>query len=173
MTKQEKNQQVDILVEKIKENPNFYIADISGLNAEDTTRLRGNAYKKDIAIEVVKNTLLIKAMEKVEEVDYSELYDSLAGPTSLFFSAVGNAPAKLIQDFRKKSKKPVLKAAFVEETAYVGDDQLDVLSNIKSKDELIADVIALLQSPTKNVLGALQSGGNKLTGILKTLENRG
>ena len=126
-----------------------------------------------LSIEVVKNTLLQKAMEKVDDVDYSELYEVLNGPTSLFFSAVGNAPAKLIQDFRKKSNKPVLKAAFVEETAYVRDDQLTTLSNIKSKDELIRDVIALLQSPTKNVVRSLQSGGNKLSGILKTLENRG
>ena len=173
MTREEKNQQIDNLVEQIQENPNFYIADISGLDAESTTKLRGLAFKKEIGIAVVKNTLLQKAMEKIDGVDYSELYDSLNGPTSLFFSAVGNAPARLIKDFRKKSEKPLLKAAFVEETAYIGDDQLEALSNIKSKDELIADVIALLQSPTKNVVGALQSGGNKLTGLLKALEERG
>lgn len=173
MTREEKNQQIDILAEQIKENPNFYIADISGLNADDTSKLRRLAFKKEIGISVIKNTLLRKAMDRIEEVDYSELYDVLKGNSSLFFSPVGNAPAKLIKEFRKKSERPVLKAAFVEETAYVGDDQLDALSNIKSKDELLADVIALLQSPAKNVVSALNSGGNNLTGILKALEERG
>jgi len=173
MTREEKNQQIDILAEQIKENPNFYIADISGLNADDTSKLRRLAFKREIVISVIKNTLLRKAMDKVEGVDYSELYNVLKGNSSLFFSPVGNAPAKLIKEFRKKSERPVLKAAFVEETAYVGDDQLDALSNIKSKDELLADVIALLQSPAKNVVSALNSGGNNLTGILKALEERG
>lgn len=172
MTKEEKNQFIGELQEIVSQYPHFYITDTSGLNADSTSKLRHAAFKKDIKIQVVKNTLLKKALENIENVDYSGIYDSLVGTSALMFTEVGNAPAKLIKDFRKKSDKPLLKAAFVEETAYVGDDQLTVLENIKSKDELIGDLIGLLQSPAKNVVSALQSGGNKLSGILKTLENR-
>jgi len=120
---------------------------------------------------VVKNTLLHKAMEQSERA-FDELYGTLKGNTSLMFAGAGNAPAKLIKDFRKKSKYPILKAAFIEEMTYVGDEQLDFLASIKSKDELIADVVALLQAPMNNVLSALKSGGNKLSGILETLSEK-
>jgi large subunit ribosomal protein L10 len=172
MTKEEKNQEIEVIMEKLKATPHFYIADVSGLDAEGTTKLRRLAFKSEIGLTVMKNSLIVKAMDKIEGVDYTELYDSLVGPTALMFSEVGNAPAKLIKEFRKKSEKPLLKAAFVEQAAYVGDDQLSILAEIKSKDELIGEIIGLLQSPVKNVMGALQSGSNTLTGILKTLETR-
>ena len=120
---------------------------------------------------MVKNTLLKKAMENVDR-DYSELYPTLVGNTAIMFSEAGNAPAKMIKEFRKKKDKPLIKGAFIEESVYIGDDQLDFLVSIKSKDELVADIIALLQSPVKNVISSLQSGGNTLTGILKTLSEK-
>jgi large subunit ribosomal protein L10 len=123
-------------------------------------------------MQVVKNTLLRKAMEQAGK-DYAELYETLKGNTSIMFAEAGNGPAKMIKEFRKKSDRPVLKGAFIEEMTYIGDDQLDFLVAIKSKDELVADVIALLQSPAKNVISALQSGGGKLSGILKTLSEKG
>ena len=121
---------------------------------------------------VVKNTLLKKALEKCEKADFSPIFDSLKGSTSIMFSEVGNVPAKLIKDFRKTSDRPVLKAAFVEESFYVGDNQLDALATLKSKNELIADVIALLQSPVKKVVSQLQSAPNTLAGVVKTLSER-
>lgn len=171
MTKAEKNQVIDRLSVQLGENPHFYLADVSELTVEDSNSLRGVFHEQGIRIEVVKNTLLKKAMEKAEG-DYSELYDTLVGNTSIMFTETGNAPAKLIKKFRKKHAKPLLKAAFVEESVYLGDDQLDALAALKSKNELIAEVIALLQSPANNVVGALQSGGGKLAGILKTLSEK-
>jgi len=150
---------------------NLYLTDISGLDAVQTFALRRACFKANIKLSVVKNTLLAKAMEASEK-DFGDLQDVLKGNTSLMFSEVGNAPAKLIKDFRKKSEKPVLKGAFIEEAIYIGDDQISVLESIKSKEELIGDVIALLQSPAKNVISALQSGGSNLSGILKTLSER-
>jgi len=147
------------------------LTDISGLDAVQTFALRRACFKANIKLSVVKNTLLAKAMEASEK-DFGDLQDVLKGNTSLMFSEVGNAPAKLIKDFRKKSEKPVLKGAFIEEAIYIGDDQISVLESIKSKEELIGDVIALLQSPAKNVISALQSGGSNLSGILKTLSER-
>jgi len=171
MRKEEKDQLVDSLVNIINDNNIIYLADTADLNAEDTSNLRRQCFKKDIKLTVVKNTLLKRAMEKSEK-NLEELYPVLKGPTSLMLSDVGNIPAKLIKEFRKKSDKPVLKGAFVEEVTYLGDDLLDSLVNIKSKDELIADLIALLQSPAKNVVSALQSSGQTLTGVLKTLSER-
>ena len=148
------------------------MTDTSTLNAERTTALRRAAFGADVKLMVVKNTLLKKAMEQ-SDVDYSGLYPALAGATTLMLSNVGNAPAKLIKGFRQKKETiPALKAAYVEETVYLGEDQLEVLANIKSKNELIADVVALLQSPAKNVISALQSGGNTLHGVLETLSNK-
>jgi len=147
------------------------LTDISGLDAVQTFALRRACFKANIKLSVVKNTLLAKAMEASEK-DFGDLQDVLKGNTSLMFSEVGNAPAKLIKDFRKKSEKPVLKGAFIEEAIYIGDDQISVLESIKSKEELIGDVIVLLQSPAKNVISALQSGGSNLSGILKTLSER-
>ena len=149
-----------------------YLTTTSGLNAEKTSALRRACFGADIKMLCVKNTLLKKAFE-ASETDYSELYDLLHGETTLMLSNVGNAPAKLIKKFRdKKDTLPILKGAYVEETVYVGEEQLEALSNIKSKNELIADVIALLQSPAKNVVSALTSGGTKLHGILETLSNK-
>ncbi len=171
MKREEKNQIISDLAQKISESNHFYLADISELNAEDTSILRRKCFEKDIKLIVVKNTLLRKAFEQIDG-DFQELYGVLENATSIMFSATGNLPAKLIKEFRKKHEKPVLKAAFVEESVYIGDNQLEALANIKSKEELIGDIIMLLQSPAKNVLSALQSGGNKLAGIIKTLSEK-
>ena len=149
-----------------------YLAETAGLNAEKTSELRRACAKADVKLVVVKNTLLKKAMDQ-SDIDYSGLYPAMKGATSMLLSNTGNAPAKLLKSFIKKDDKlPVLKAAFVEETVYMGAEQLDFLASLKSKNELIADVVALLQSPAKNVISALQSGGNKLHGILETLSNK-
>ncbi len=171
MRKEEKNQLVDSIAEQLNDNNTIYLADTADLNAEKTSDLRRLCFKQNIKLIVVKNTLLKRAMEKSEK-NLDELFDALKGPTSLMFADAGNAPAKLIKEFRKKAKKPFLKGAYVEEVTYLGDDKLDFLVNIKSKNELIADVIALLQSPAKNVISGLQSGGQTLTGILKTLSEK-
>ena len=172
MNREEKNQVIDELVEQLSAKEVVYLTDVAELDAEQTSKLRRLCFSREISMRVVKNTLLRKAMEKVEGKDYSEMFDVLKGNTSIMLSDAGNAPAKLIKDFRKKSDKPILKAAYVEETVYIGDDQLDALSNIKSKNELIADVVALLQSPVKNVMGALDSGKSTLAGLVKTLSER-
>ncbi len=172
MRKEDKNQLVESLVDKINNNNIIYLADTSELNAEQTSDLRRLCFKSDIKLTVVKNTLLKRAMAQSDK-NLDELYEVMVGPTSLMLSDVGNAPAKLIKEFRKKSEKPVLKGAFVEEVAYLGDGQLESLVNIKSRDELLGDLIALLQSPMNNVMSGLQSGGQNLTGILKTLSEKG
>ena len=171
MTREDKGKIIDSLVEKIDTYKNFYLADISSLDAAATTALRRKCFEKNINLEVVKNTLLKKALERCEG-DYSELYNTLDYPTAIWFTEIGNVPAKLIKEFRKTHEKPVLKAAYVEECAYVGENQLDALINIKSRLELIGDIIGLLQSPAKNVVSGLQSGGNKLAGIVKTLSEK-
>ena len=168
MTREEKNAIIDLLTEQINSRGHVYLTDISTMNAGDTSDLRRKCFEKDIKLIVVKNTLLKKALEKADK-DYSELFDVLKNPTSVMLTDVANLPAKLIKDFRKDHEKPVLKAAFVEESVYVGDEQLEMLASLKSKDELIGDIILLLQSPMKNVVSALQSGNNILTGVLKTL----
>ena len=157
----------------LADNSVLYLTDASGLNAEATTQLRRACYKNDVRMRVVKNTLLRRAMEASEGTDFSELYEVLTGQTALFVGNVGNAPAKILKEFRKKSDMPTLKAAYVEESTYLGDDQIDALTAIKSKDELIAELIALLQSPLKNVVGALNSGGNTVSGLVKALQERG
>lgn len=171
MNKEEKNTIINDLSSKINEYSHFYLADVSELNAEDTSTLRRKCFENEVKLIVVKNTLLKFALEN-SEGDFKELYPLLEQPTSIMFSDTGNAPAKLIKEFRKNHDKPVLKAAFVEEGLYIGDEKLETLSVIKSKEELIADVIMLLQSPAKNVISALQSGGNILSGVVKTLANR-
>jgi len=172
MTRQEKHQLVEELSASIAGSNVMYLADTSTLTVETTNDLRRKCFNQGIKLRVVKNTLLRKALEKVEGRDYSELYSILEGPTAIMFSESPNAPAKLIKEFRKKFDRPVLKGAYVEEAIYLGDDNLDNLVNFKSKDELIADVIALLQSPAKNVISALQSGKTTLAGLVKTLEER-
>ncbi len=171
MNKEEKNIIINDLAEKIKEYPHFYLTDVSELNAEDTSALRRKCFENEIMLIVVKNTLLKIALEN-SGGDFQELYPLLEQPTSIMFSNTGNVPAKLIKEFRKKHDKPVLKAAFVEKGLYIGDEKLEALVGIKSKDELIADVIMLLQSPAKNVISALQSGRNIISGVVKTLADR-
>ena len=171
MTREEKSQVIENLTSKLAENSIIYLADISGLNALQTSNLRRACFKANINLSVVKNTLLEKAMEKSDK-DFGELPATLKGNTSIMVSETGNAPAKVIKEFRKKSDRPVLKGAYIEEAIYVGDDQLNTLVDIKSKEELIGDIITILQSPAKNVISALQSGGNKLSGILTTLSEK-
>lgn len=172
MRKEDKSIIIDQIANTLKEYSCLYLTETTGLNAERTSALRRACCKADIKLLVVKNTLLQKAMEQ-SGIDYSELFPVLSGPTSLMLSNTANAPAKLIKDFcKKKETLPALKAAFVEETIYIGADQLDALATIKSKNELIGDIIGLLQSPAKNVISALQSSGNKLHGILETLSNK-
>lgn len=172
MKKEEKNQLVDSLVEKLKDAQTFYLTDISDLNVDTTSKLRRLCYRRNVQLQMVKNALLRKAMERTGREDFQQLFGVLKGSTSIMFAEVNNDPAKLIKEFRKTSPKPILKGAYVQETVYLGDDQLDALVNIKSKNELIADVIALLQSPAKNVISALQSGGNTLSGLVKTLSDK-
>lgn len=171
MTREQKAQVIEELTAQLGENTNIYLADISGLDAGTTSALRRACFKANVKLAVVKNTLLEKAMEASEK-DFGELPTTLKGNTSVMYSETGNAPAKVIKAFRKKSEKPLLKGAFIEEAVYLGDEQLDMLVNIKSKEELIGDIITLLQSPAKNVISALQSGGGKLSGILKTLSEK-
>ena len=171
MTREEKSQVIEHLTAQLTENPTIYLADISGLDAGSTSNLRRACFKAGVRLSVVKNTLLAKAMESSNK-DFGELTGTLKGNTSLMFAEVANAPAKVIKEFRKKSDKPVLKGAYVEESVYVGDDQLDTLVDIKSKEELIGEIIGLLQSPAKNVISALKSGGGTIAGIVKTLSER-
>ena len=174
MRKELKDQHIDALCEEIKGFPNLYIADIGGLNSVLTSKLRRAAFRKEVKLEVVKNALLIKAMERTG-MDYSELFPVIKGETAIMLSNTNNAPAKLIKEFREKEKgaqKPILKGAYVEESFYIGAENLDALVNIKSKNELIADIVALLQSPIKNVVSQLQSSANTITGVLKTLEEK-
>jgi len=171
MTREEKSQVIEVLTGKLTDNNIIYIADISGLNALQTSNLRRACFKANINLAVVKNSLLAKAMEKSEK-DFGELPTILKGNTSIMFSEIGNAPAKVIKEFRKGNEKPILKGAYIEEAVYVGDDQLDSLVSIKSKEEMIGEIITILQSPAKNVISALQSGGNTLSGIIKTLSEK-
>ena len=171
MTREQKTQMIEELTELLENTSTVYIADIAGLDATQSSALRREAFKNDVKLQVVKNTLLKKAMERSSK-DFEELYDTLKGNSSLMLSETGSAPAKLIKAFRKKSEKPILKGAYVEESIYVGDDQVDMLSSLKSKDELIGDVLVLLQSPVKSVLSGLQSSGQTLSGLLKALEER-
>lgn len=171
MNRTEKQAKVASLVDKFNEGKHLYFVDISGLNAQQSSDLRRTCFNQDIELMMVKNTFIKKAFDQIEG-DQSEITDELTGSTSIMFSEVGNKPAKLIKEFRKGADKPILKCAYVEETVYVGDDQLKSLVAIKSKEELIGDVLTLLQSPATNLMSALQSGGNNITGVLKTLSNK-
>lgn len=171
MKSTEKQVIINNLKDQIDSYSHFYLTDISGLNAADTSDLRRLCYKQDVKLVVAKNTLLRKALESSAK-NAEELYDALKGNTSVMFTEIGNVPAKLIKDFSKKRKKPVLKAAYVEEAVYVGADQLEALIAVKSKNELIGDVVALLQSPMQKLLSQLQSGGNTIHGVLETLKER-
>jgi large subunit ribosomal protein L10 len=171
MRREEKNTIIDSLTERLKEYSHFYLTDTAELNAADTSALRRRCFESDVKLVVVKNTLLKRALEQ-SGINFEELYPVLKGTTSIMFTHNGNSPAKLIKEFRKLHDKPVLKAAYVQESIYLGDNMLDALISIKSKQELIGDIILILQSPAKNVISALQSGGNKIHGVLETLSKR-
>ena len=171
MTREEKSQVIEELTLQLADNANIYLADISGLNAGSTSDLRRICFKSNVKLAVIKNTLLAKAMEASDK-DFGDLPTVLKGNTSVMYSETGNAPAKIIKAFRKKSDKPLLKGAFIEQAIYIGDEQLDALVDIKSKEEMIGEIIGLLQSPAKNVVSALKSSGGKLAGILKTLSEK-
>ncbi len=174
MTREEKTVIIDALAEKLQQYPHFYLTDISGLNAEQTAKLRRQCFERKINLVVVKNTLFTKALEKVEKAD-EQLVAVLEGSTSVMFSEVSKSPAQLIKEFRKgKQEKPLLKGAYVQESVYIGDHTLEDLVNIKSREELIGDIIGMLQSPAQNVISALQAaGGGKVAGLVKSLEERG
>ena len=171
MTKEEKSQVIEKLTAELSDAKTLYLTDTAGLNAQDTSALRRACFKANIRLSVVKNTLLSKAMDASDK-EFGDLQEVLKGNTSLMFSEIGNAPAKVIKDFRKKSEKPVLKGAYIEEAVFIGDNHIDALVAIKSKEELIGEIVTLLQSPAKNVISGLKSSGGNLAGILKTLSER-
>ena len=172
MTREEKKLVIEGLTEQLNRYPNFYITDIEALNAEQTANLRRKCFEKDVKLVVVKNTLFIKALEAVEKAD-AALVEVLKGTSSIMFSEGSKSPAVVIKEFRKGCEKPILKADYFQDCVYVGDNNLDMLVNIKSREELIGDIVALLQSPIKNVVSALQgNAGQKVAGIVKALEER-
>ena len=171
MKKEQKSQIIEEIAQDLANYANVYVIDIAGFTVSTVNQLRRNCFKRDVKLKVVKNTLLKRAMEQSAS-DYSELYDTLHGSSAIMLCNTGNVPAKLIKEFRTKNAKPIIKGAFIEETAYIGDENLEALCSIKSRDELLGDIIGLLQSPAKNVISALQSGGGKLAGIVKTLSER-
>ncbi|MDP4221796.1 MAG: 50S ribosomal protein L10 [Bacteroidota bacterium] len=171
MRREEKSAIIDSLAEKLKEYSHFYLTDTAQLNAADTSALRRKCFEYDIKLIVVKNTLLKRALE-MSEGNFEELYPVLKSTTSIMLAQAGNAPAKLIKEFRKEHDKPVLKGAYVQESIFIGDSMLDTLISVKTKQELIGDIVLLLQSPVRNVVSALQSGGNKIHGVLETLSKK-
>ena len=171
MTREEKSKVIEDLTAQLADANVLYVADISGLNAETTSNLRRPCFKANIQLNVVKNTLLAKAMERSPN-DYGDLPSVLKGNSVVFISDTGNAPAKLIKDFRKKAEKPSLKGAYIDSAIFLGDNQLNTLVAIKSKEEVIGEIIGLLQSPAKNVISALKSGGSTIAGLVKTLSER-
>ncbi|HMS69830.1 MAG: 50S ribosomal protein L10 [Saprospiraceae bacterium] len=173
MRKEEKTLEIQELKSKFDENQFFYITDSSALTVAQINKFRRICFEKGIEVKVVKNTLAMKALESFDESkNYASLYESLHGPTTLLFSDTANLPAKVIKEFRKTAEKPLIKAAYIDAGVYLGDDQLDILAKLKTKEELIGEIIGLLQSPAKNVIGALKSGGQTIAGLLKTLEER-
>jgi large subunit ribosomal protein L10 len=175
MTKAEKTLAIEELSVKFADSKYFYLTDCSELNVETINKLRRTCFEQGIKLKVVKNTLIKKALEKAAESNnenYEDLYTVLKGASALMFTETGNAPAKLIKKFREENEKPLLKAAFIESEVYLGDDQLESLVDLKSKEDLIGDVILILQSPIKNLIGSLQSGGSTISGLLKALEER-
>ena len=172
MNKEEKHDLVLALSEQMKEYGNFYITDTSNLTVAKINNIRRKCFESDITMQVAKNSLIKKAMEAAGG-DFTQMYDVLKGSSSILFSKSATAPAKLIKQLRKQGDKPILKAAYIDSAIFVGDNQIDTLMTLKSKEQLIGEIIGLLQSPAKNVVSALQSGGNKLAGIVKTLQERG
>lgn len=172
MRKEEKHEVVLALTETIAEYGNFYITDTANLSVAKVNDIRRKCFESGIKMQVAKNKLIRKAME-ASEGDFSEMFDVLKGSSSILFSKTANAPAKLIKQLRRTGDKPLLKAAYIDSAVFIGDNQLEALVNLKSKEQLVGDIIGLLQSPAKNVISGLQSGGNKLAGIVKTLQERG
>lgn len=173
MTQEEKAKYISDLATELTETNVFYLADTGELTVEVVGQLRRKCFGSNVRMRVVKNTLLAKAMDQVEGKDFGDLRETLAGPTSIMFAEVGNAPAKLIKEFRKKMDKPILKGAYIEEAVYIGDDQLNALADIKSKEEMLGEIVGLLQSPAKNVISGLKNSGGQIAGLLKALEARG
>lgn len=157
MTKDQKIVAIQEIKDLLQDAKVVYVADLDGLNSGRTSDFRRQAFKNNIKVKVVKNTLLQKAMEQIEGVDYSEMYESFKGNSALLISETANAPAKLIKDFRKKEEKPLLKSAYLQETFYVGDNNLETLASIKSKEEMLGEIIGLLQSPIQRLVSALQN----------------
>ncbi|MDB5109039.1 MAG: ribosomal protein [Mucilaginibacter sp.] len=172
MNKEEKYDLVLALTEQMKEYGNFYITDTSDLTVAKVNNIRRQCFENDITMLVAKNSLIKKAMDAAEG-DYTPIYDVLKGSSSILFSKSATAPAKLIKKLRKAGDKPLLKAAYIDSAIFIGDNQLDTLTKLKSKEQLIGEIVGLLQSPAKNVISALQSGGNILAGVVKTLQERG
>lgn len=174
MTKDEKRELVQDLTEEFRNNPNFYVVDVQGFSVLKNNQFRRKLFAENMRLKTVKNTLIVKSLEALGDGDYSELFDALKGSSSIIFvTGANNGPAKLIKEFRKDDALPSIKAAYIDQSTYVGDDNIDALIAIKSKTDLIGEVLGMLQSPAKNVIGALQSPANNLAGILKTLEERG
>lgn len=174
MNKADKAAVVEALKEKLENASHFYVTDASTLTVEQINNFRRLCFEKGIEVKVVKNTLAKKAMESFpEDKGYTAVYDLLKGPTALMFTETANAPAKILKEFRKTNERPILKGAYIDTDVYIGDDKIDALTSLKSKEDLLGEIITLLQSPAKNVLGALQSGGNTLAGLVKTLQERG
>ncbi len=173
MTRAEKELVIEGLKKEFTEYEYFYVTDSSTLDVAAVNELRGLCYEKGVTMKVAKNTLVKKALEGLENSSaYEALFDALKGPTALMFSTTANTPAKIIKEFRKDHEKPVLKAAYIQSDIYLGDESVDELAALKSKEELIGDIIALLQSPAKNVVSALKSGGSTIAGLVKALEER-
>ena len=172
MNKEEKHELVVALTEQMKEYGNFYITDTSNLTVAKVNYIRRKCFESEITMQVTKNSFIKKAMDGID-CDFTALHDVLKGSSSILFSKSATAPAKLIKQLRKKGEKPILKAAYIDSSIFIGDNKLDTLINLKSKEQLVGEIIGLLQSPAKNVISALQSGGNILAGVVKTLQERG
>lgn len=172
MTKAEKTQLIEELVVKFSDAKYFYLTNFESLTAEQTTDLRRMCHEKDVEMVVIKNKLIKKALQRISEDQYKDVFEHLAGPTAVLFSETGKMPAQVLKEYRKSNEMPTLKAAYVESSVVVGDDQIDYLSNLKSKEDMIGDLIGLLQSPMNNLMSALGSGGSTIHGLLKALEER-
>lgn len=172
MTKAEKTQLIEELVTKFSDSKYFYLTNFSTLNAEQTTNLRRMCHEKDVEMVVIKNKLIKKALQRISEDQYKNVFEHLAGPTAVLFSETGKVPAQILKEYRKKNDVPTLKAAYIESSVIAGDDQIDYLSTLKSKEDMIGDLIGLLQSPMNNLMSALGSGGSTIHGLLKALEER-
>ncbi|MFM8362773.1 MAG: 50S ribosomal protein L10 [Haliscomenobacter sp.] len=174
MNKAEKTATIEVLKDQFANNSFFYLTDTTSMTVAETNKFRRMCFEKGVEVQMLKNTLIKKALEDAPaDKNYAQIVDILHGPTVVMFCETANLPARILKDFRGSADKPVLKGAYIDSAVFIGDDQLDVLSKLKSKEELLGEVVGLLQSPAKNVIGALQSGGQKIMGLLKTLEERG